>query len=547
MRKAIAMVLVVAMVFALLTACTGSTTTVNENSNGQVFEEIEQKEIDLTRATTETTGERYSKLVFALNADPQSFTPFNPNSGSKDYVYRFIYESLFDCDDSQYYPVLAKGYTIVDDYHWDVEIYDYIYDSIGNHIDSSDIVYCYEATLDSGYANKFEMFESIEAINEYTVRFTWNKPITGVLELEFVLGNVLIFDKEAYESRNFATEPVGTGPYTLESFTSGSNCVFEARDDYWQKEELIAQGHHSNVQTIEVQIITEAAQHVVALQNGNIDFSYSVPTENLDDFMEGGPYAEDFTVYRAINGSGRAYYLFGNLSGNSIWSDQNFRLAVWYALDSEAIGKASGGSATGSKALCSPKWSTFYEPWSQLENYMTVTNLELAKDYLAKTDYKGEEIVLLLENNEVYKNMATMIIALLDQVGIKVTLSVNESTTTTALQQDPSAYDIALSRHGSPNLISSWNRLFSDADYTNDVVAGFNADPKIPELYNKCNSVDGYNLECMTELMQYVVDNAYVYGFAYELDSYVYNNSIAEIGFSTNGKPRLNDSVFYMD
>ena len=143
--------------------------------------------------------------------------------------------------------------------------------------------------------------------------------------------------------------------------------------------------------------------------------------------------------------------------------------------------------------------------------------------------------------------MATMIVALLDQVGIKVTLSVNESTTTTALQQDPSAYDIALSRHGSPNLISSWNRLFSDADYTNDVVAGFNADPKIPELYNKCNSVDGYNLECMTELMQYVVDNAYVYGFAYELDSYVYNNSIAEIGFSTNGKPRLNDSVFYMD
>lgn len=77
MRKAIAMVLVVAMVFALLTACTGSTTTVNENSNGQVFEEIEQKEIDLTRATTETTGERYSKLVFARMPIPELY-PIQP-------------------------------------------------------------------------------------------------------------------------------------------------------------------------------------------------------------------------------------------------------------------------------------------------------------------------------------------------------------------------------------------------------------------------------------------------------------------------------------
>lgn len=544
-RSLVCAVLILAFLLSLLTACGDSA------DGGAVvspsMDTIDENPIDETRATTETTGERYPSITIALSADPQNFAPFNSNEGSKDYVYRLVYEALFDCDDSVYYPVLAKGYTVVDDYHWDVEIYDYIYDSQGNHITASDVVYSYEATLDSGYANKYEAFESIEQTGEYTVRFTWTKPIDGVLELEYIFGHTLIFSQTAYESGNFSTQPVGTGPYTMESFTSGSSCVFEARDDYWQTEELTAQGHHSNVQTIIAQVITESAQQVIALQDGRIDFSYSIPVENLSDFTDDGAYADSFSVYRAVNASGRAYYLFGNLSGNSVWSDENFRLAVFYALNSEVIGKASGGAAGGTLALCSPKWTTFYDDWASLENYMTVTDLDLAKEYLDKTDYQGEELVLLVENNEVYKNMATMIVALLDQIGINVALSTSENTTTAALQLDDTAYDLSIMRCGSPNLINSWNKLFNNADYDNGMAAGFNADSKLLELYSVCNSVTGYNLENMTELMQYVVDNAYAYAFAYEYDCYVYNNDIASLGFATNGKPRINDCVFYLD
>jgi ABC-type transport system substrate-binding protein len=161
---------------------------------------------DTTRKTTANSGERYPKLVIGINADPTGLTPWNINVGTKPQIYHNFYEGLFDMEGSEYIPVLAKGYEVIDDLHYDVEIYDYIYDHAGNNITADDILYSYKVLIDSGYNLKWASFKNIEKVNDYKVRFTWTSPVVGVGDLEFPLCRTVIFSKRAYEGGNFATQ-----------------------------------------------------------------------------------------------------------------------------------------------------------------------------------------------------------------------------------------------------------------------------------------------------------------------------------------------------
>ncbi|MGM9538732.1 MAG: ABC transporter substrate-binding protein [Candidatus Onthomonas sp.] len=561
LKKLLALVLALAMALSLV-ACGGSSDSSGSgesaNSGGEQaaepageeegskvgFDEIEAGEIDTERRTTNDTDERYPKVTVAVSVDPQDLNPWNVNSGSKGSIYCYIYESLFDYDAENYYPVLAKGYTISDDgLQWDVELYDYIHDSEGNPITADDVVFSYQVQIDSGYAAKFDMFESIEKVDDYTVRFTWNKVIDGVCEVEWPLCNIKIFSQKAYEEGNFASAPVATGPYVVESFTTGSSVILKVNENYWQTDaSLIAQGHHQNVEEIDIVVIAEAAQQVIALQNGTIDISTIVPNENLSDFTD-GEYSDQYDVV-SVAGS-MNYYLMGNMSGNSIWSDVNFRNAVFYALNNEMI--ANAGSLPPCTSFTTQKWTTFAEAWADEDDYVTNYDPELAAQYLAESAYDGSTLTLLTQSEEVFKNQAVMIQALLEQVGIHVELSVVTDTEFSATTGTGEGYDLLLSRSGGPSLIGSFNKLFNTADFDGDHSIGMLSDPKLLELYATANTAEGYNVENMTALRDYVIENAYADLIAYSTETWVYTSNIAEIGKSHVDALRVNDSVFYLD
>lgn len=549
LKKLLAAMLALVMVLSMA-ACGGSGTTDqsksadSEAAEETAFQEIVAETVDTSRRTTSDSDERYPKVTVAVSVDPQDLNPWNVNSGSKGYVYCYIYESLFDYDAENYYPVLAKGYTVSDDgLQWDVQLYDYIYDSDGNHITADDVVFSYQVQIDSGYAAKFGMFESIEKVDDYTVRFTWNKVIDGVCEVEWPLCNIKIFDQEAYENGNFASAPVATGPYVVEKFVTGSSVSLKANENYWQTDAaLIAKGHHQNVEQIEIVVIAEAAQQVIALQNGTIDVSVIVPKENLEDFTT-GEYSEQYQV-ASVPGA-MIYYLMGNMSGNSIWSDVNFRKAVFYALNNEMI--ASVASLPACTSFTSQKWKTFAEAWADENDYVSVYDPELAAQYLSESAYNGETLVLVTQSEEVFKNQAVMIQALLEQVGIHVELNVVVDTEFSGITSTGEGYDLLLSRSGGPSLIGSFNKLFNTADFDGTHSIGMLSDAKLFELYAAANSAEGYNVENMTALRDYVVENAYATVVAYSADTWVFTNKMAEMGKSPVDAIRVNDSVYYLD
>ena len=77
---------------------------------------------------------------------------------------------------------LAKEITQVDEKTVDVEIYDYIVDQAGNPLTAADVAWSYQSGMDSGNLPKLAAIASVEAKDDYTVRFVFNELSAGDLD-----------------------------------------------------------------------------------------------------------------------------------------------------------------------------------------------------------------------------------------------------------------------------------------------------------------------------------------------------------------------------
>ena len=494
--------------------------------------EVAETEVVETEVADDS-GQRYPKITIALNSDPQDLLPYNVNSGAKPFIYQNFYETLFDLESNEYVPVLAKDFTIIDDLHWQVELYDYIYDSAGNNITADDVVFSTNFLVEAGFAFKYYMFESVTKVDDYTVEYTWTKPITDVGELEFPWCRTIIFSQAAFESGNFATAPVATGHYVVTEFVSGSKVVLEANDNYWQTDEsLISQRHQANVQTIEYDIIAESSQHVIGLETGAIDYSQQVPNENLAEFQDGGQFADQFNVDIA-SGS----FVFGlviNQSEGNPGSDLNFRLAVYYAIDNEAVATALGGTYLPSKAFGTPHFPDYVAAWDETPNYINTYDPDLAREYLDQTTYDGETLTFVTTADETGRTIATVIQSFLVNIGINTEIQTTEPALAGALYQDPTSFDLVINGMGGGSQIGEWNRVMNNLELGTGYSVGFVTDPELQRLFEVAKAIDTHTPENMTALHNYVLANGYQYAIVSPRLNMVYTSDIAEIFLREN-------------
>ena len=479
--------------------------------------------------TTDDTDERYPKIAIALNQPITELGPFGWNFGAKPYVLQNFFEVLFDLQENNYIPVLAKDYTKVDDLHYDVHLYENIYDSAGNHITADDVIFSTQKLVESGYNFKWYMVGELKKIDDYTVEYTWTKPITDVGELEFPWCRTAIFSQKAFEASTdqFATNPIGTGPYVVKEFVSGSKIVLEANDKYWQTDPALRTlNHQAHVQTIEYDIISESSQNVIALQTGAIDYSEYVPNENLVDFQQGGKYADKFNV-EVASGS-FVYALNLNQSEGHPGADLNFRLAVYYAIDNEAIAKALKGTVVPSKAFGTPHFSDYVAAWDEKPNYMNTFDQTKAQQLLSQTGYKGETLILATNQDEVSQTMATVIQAFLLNIGIKTEIKVLDQAAGQTIDTTPDGYDIKIFGMGGGSLIGEWNRVMNNHELRTDYSVGFVKDPELQRLFEVANAIDTHTPENMTALQDYVQEKGYFYAIGSPTINMVYTKNIAK-------------------
>ncbi|MCD7832978.1 MAG: ABC transporter substrate-binding protein [Lachnospiraceae bacterium] len=503
--------------------------------------------IDTSRTNTYTSGGRLDQVTIYVAGEVSTWTPWQPNRG-RDAMIDVIYEPLFYYSDGfELVPCLAKEWYEEDDTHFVVTIYDYITDFDGNNLTASDVVAAFDYYATSGNANDFDYYESSEAIDDYTVRFTWTGPIDSETALCTMMETAL-YTQQAFNDHEFVSDPVGTGAYYLDTLTPGSEYILKVNENYWQTDDSVrCEVSKQNVETIDYKVIQDSTMAYISFKAGEV-YNYNLESSNIADFKEGGDYYGQYTVVYD-NATGRTGLAF-NQAGNSIMSDENMRLAVAYAIDSEALTAAIGSDVYYMAHAEAGSGVTGYNSeWDTRDNYYNTYDPELAKEYLAKTDYNGETLIYLSQSGSDATNLTAQVIQqMLAQVGINVELALYEDAIIDTYRYNLDYWDLYLFSWLGDPISQQWGRQFDMNNYTHGAnEAGIN-DEYLQDMIERVQSVSTCTDELIDEIQTYITDNCMCYSLYAQITYTVYNPSIARLNtFRGHSKVAWGANEYYLD
>lgn len=521
-KRLISLILTVTMVFALA-SCGKDGTDNKENSGSEEVVTglglIDNDDVipDPDRKSTANSDERLEYMKMAWSYVPTELGPVKYDDSGKHQIVATIFEQLIDKSSSsgEYVMRLAKDYHWEDDLNVVFEIYDYIYDSDGNHFTAADVVFSYDTIIGEKQLSSSAFIEKYEAISDYAVRFTFKTEL-DMSAFDDIFVKAWMFTEKAYMAHDMVTDPVGTGPYKLTAYVSGAYAEITARDDYWQKKELITGLARANIQTLHIDFLSDKSMLLVALQDGTSAYG-TLDGQSLPLFLDGGQYSEDFNVYNYSKET-NTFAVVPNVGSSSLCNDLNLRLAIFYALDTNAIIQALSADLFQSCSVNAPMSVVDYQDsWNDWENYMTTYDPELAKEYLAKSNYKGETLRLTCDENSNKKTITLAIQSMLEEVGITVEINLLAKALLNPTLSDETAWDLYLVSEKGEYAITRLNTIYSsDYGIADGYPINFSTDEKLQKLLAECNTTNGYSTEKTEEVFQYLIDNAYDYSIGYE-------------------------------
>lgn len=230
-------------------------------------------------------------LIFAQGSEPRGLDPALVDDGESSKVIVNIYEGLlqFAQDSTTVEPCLAKDWDISEDgltytFHLQEGVKfhdgtDFNAEAVKFNVERQTI----NKTEDMGYADfVWGDVASVEAQDEYTVVITLKKPSTPFLNnLAMSLGAPMV-SPTALEANdnNLNKKPVGTGPYTFDSWTPDQDIILKKNADYW--------GEPAKTDTVLFKFIKENASRVVALTNGEADMIDGIDTNVIEELKSSG-------------------------------------------------------------------------------------------------------------------------------------------------------------------------------------------------------------------------------------------------------------------
>ncbi|MBV8392052.1 MAG: ABC transporter substrate-binding protein [Alphaproteobacteria bacterium] len=259
-----------------------------------------------------------------------------------------------------------------------------------------------------------KQISGLKKIDDFTLEMT----ITDITDpgFSFFDGTTAILPKEEVEKPDFASHPVGLGPFKFVEHIPGSRVVLERFDKFYKPGKPY-------LDKIVVQIMAEAAARDVAFRNKEIDTSILGPAQYVaykaDPELSKGvlEVAEMFTRSMRMNPEFKPF------------ADKRVRQAINYAIDTDLIIKRlvkdKAYRAVGWLPLSSPSFDKSVKPY----NY----DPEKAKKLLAEAGYpNGFEYEFTTSQNESWGlPIVEAMIPFLTKVGIKAKPKLVEATVLT--------------------------------------------------------------------------------------------------------------------
>ncbi len=214
------------------------------------------------------------RVVIAVTTEPSTLDPQAVNDRSSRVVTANLFESLLGRDSSTaLVPVLATSFPeTVDDDTWRFTVREGVTFHDGQALNAQAVADSLNRMLHPDYSTQRDSYirniNSAEAVDEYTVDIHTDG-VNAVLPLQIAQLPVIAPGTGETVGEN----PVGTGPYVLESWDRGQQITAVRNPDYW--------GDAPSIDAFTVRFIPDKQASLAALQAGEVDLVLDILPEQV--------------------------------------------------------------------------------------------------------------------------------------------------------------------------------------------------------------------------------------------------------------------------
>jgi peptide/nickel transport system substrate-binding protein len=297
----------------------------------------------------------------------------------------------------------------------------------------------------STYRGDWTSLVRVEVTGELTGRIILSAPRANLLDIAVADGSGCIVSKKAVEARgaDYATRPVGSGPYRLTAYERQRGATLKRNPGY--------SGTKPAFEDVVVRTISDPRTTDLALRSGEIDFAILSPSV-----------AEPLRQVQGITVSEQpsiAYVWVGMNTEKGPLADIRVRRAIRLALDvDQMLAAGYAGKAPRLNTLLPPQ---VFGHWSEAPVYRR--NVAEARALLAAAGQSNLSFRLTVLNQPAFQSMALVAQALLREVGIAIEVDAREGGTYWSAGDGDAGktLDLFLLRFNGkhdPNFIMQWFR-----------------------------------------------------------------------------------------
>ncbi len=314
-------------------------------------------------------------VSIAIGSEPTTLDPQLRDDGGERAISDNIYETLLQRDaQGTLSPLLAADMPRqVDATTWEVDLKSGISFTNGEPFDAEAVAFSVNRIIDpefnSEQASFFASITGAEAVDGDTVRISTSGP-DPILPARLYWMKMV--PPEASQNEDFASNPVGTGPYMLDAWNRGTSIELVANPDYW--------GDAPEVKEAEFRFIGEFGTRLSSLLSGETDLI----TNLLPEFVDRVP--------NAVSVSGLELPIIILDVDDGPTADVRVRQALNLAVDKQALADSlfAGFADVAQGQLMAPSFFGFNP---DIEGY--AYDPDRARELIAEAGAEGVEIELV--------------------------------------------------------------------------------------------------------------------------------------------------------
>ncbi len=266
----------------------------------------------------------------------------------------------------------------------------------------------------SAFSSELRPFQTIEAVDPYTVRLVLKENVPSVLGILTNYAQGFIVSKKAVEQRgdDFKRNPIGTGPFAFASVTPNQSLELVANEAYFRGA--------PKIKKISYRFIPSDASRDLAFQNGELDVNYG----RADQAWVNRTKAQPHTIVDVFSPAELAE-LHLNTTVKPL-DDIRVRQAIAYAMNRPEIVRWRGADVSREGQSVVPRGYLGFTA----DNGLVGNNIDKAKALLKEAGYPdGVTIKMIQSQLPEMLTAAQVFQAQLKRAGINLDMQVVEHAT----------------------------------------------------------------------------------------------------------------------